>query len=330
MNVVIPAAGEGVRLRPHTHTIPKPLINVAGKPIIGHIIDSIIPLNPEKICIVVGHHGIKIEDFVRKNYPAIIDKFLFVHQEKRQGLGHAIFVSLEHIKKEEILIILGDTIFDVDYNEIINANKNIIAVSETDEPQRFGIVEIEGEMVKDMIEKPQNPLSNLAIVGIYYFKNGLKLFNSLRHIIDNNLRTKNEFQLTDAMKHLLKEEEIYIKRIKGWYDCGKIETLLETNRYLLNKFSLFKSYKNTSIIPPVYIPDDVEISNSVIGPYVSCGRKVKIKNAIIKDSIINDGGKVENVLLSNSIIGTDAVIIENFKVVNIGDSSIIEPVKKEV
>lgn len=330
MNIIIPAAGEGVRLRPHTHTIPKPLINIAGKPILGHIIDSVLPLQPESICIVIGHHGLKIEDYIKREYSKVFKNFIFVHQEKRQGLGHAIFVSLEKIKKEtELLILLGDTVFDVDFKDTIKEKKNIIAVAETKEPQRFGIVEVDGMRVRNLIEKPKEPPSNLAIVGIYYFLNGSKLFYALKKLIDENIKTKNEYQLTDGMKLLLDTEEIYIKKIKGWYDCGKIETLLETNRFLLEKTNKYKSYENTVIIPPVYIPEDVDISNSIIGPYVSCGKNVKIKNSIIKDSIINEGGKVENVLLSDSIIGVDAVIIENFKVVNIGDSSIIEPLIKE-
>lgn len=330
MNIIIPAAGEGVRLRPHTHTIPKPLIKVAGKPILGHIIDSVISLKPESICIVIGHHGSKIEEFIRKDYDNIIDKFVFVHQEKRKGLGHAIYVSFEKILKDsDVLILLGDTIFDVDFKEIIKEKKNIIAVAETEEPQRFGIVEIENTRVKNLIEKPSKPPSNLAIVGIYYFLDGLKLYNALKKLIAENIKTKNEYQLTDGMRLLLNTEEIYIKKINGWYDCGKINTLLETNKFILNKTNKYNSYENTVIIPPVYIPSDVKISNSIIGPYVSCGSSVIIKNSIIKNSIINDGGIVENVLLSDSIIGVDAAIIENFKVVNIGDSSIIGPLKKE-
>ncbi len=330
MNIIIPAAGEGVRLRPHTHTIPKPLINIAGKPILGHIIDSVLPLQPDNICIVIGHHGLKIEDYIKREYSEIFKNFIFVHQEKRQGLGHAIFVSLEKIDKEtDLLILLGDTVFDVDFKDTIKEKKNIIAVAETEEPQRFGIVEVDGIRVKNLVEKPKEPPSNLAIVGIYYFLNGSKLFYALKKLIDENIKTKNEYQLTDGMRLLLETEEIYIKKINGWYDCGKIDTLLETNRFLLKKTNKYKSYKNTVIIPPVYIPEDVDISNSIIGPFVSCGKKVKIKNSIIKDSIINEGGKVENVLLSDSIIGVDAVITENFKVVNIGDSSIIEPLIKE-
>ena len=330
MNIIIPVAGIGKRLRPHTHTKPKPLLKVAGKSILGHIIDSIKPLNPEKIVFVIGHYGRMIKEYLKSNYPEYSSRFKYVEQERREGLGHAVYLALQKVEpSESVMVVLGDTIFDVDYKKILAGGRNTICVSETDDPRRFGIVRIDGDRVIDLVEKPENPPSNLAIVGIYYFLRGSEIYASLKFIIENNIKTKGEYQITDAMKHFIKENELFIYRIKGWYDCGKTETLLKTNRFLLERHNSPGSGKNSVIIPPVYIPRSVYIENSIIGPYVSVGDNSVIKNSIVRNSILYDGARVENVLLEDSIVGEDAAIVEDFKVMSIGDHSIIERLNRE-
>ena len=324
MNIIIPVAGEGTRLRPHTQTKPKPILKVAGKAIIGYILDSIRSLRPEKIILVLGHQGEKIKQFVLKNYPDMT--FDFVYQKERRGLGDAIFKSIYILDENDaVLILLGDTIFNVNYKKIIDKHKNFVGVKETNEPERFGIVEIKDRKIVNVIEKPKKPPNNLAIVGLYYFERVKYLKEALKYIIDNNIRTRGEYQLTDGLMRMIKNGiDLYPFPISDWFDCGKKGNLLETQRYLLKKYGKKKSIDGSIIIPPTYIEDDASIENSIIGPYVSVGNKVHIKNSIVRDSILYDGSSLENLLIESSIIGENSVVNGYFRKVDIGDFSKIE------
>jgi len=324
VNIIIPVAGEGTRLRPHTQTKPKPILKVAGKTIIGYILDSIRFLRPEKIILVLGHQGEKIKRFVLKNYPDMT--FDFVYQKERMGLGDAIFKSIYILDENDaVLILLGDTIFNVNYKKIIDKHKNFIGIKETNEPERFGIVEIKDRKIVNVIEKPKKPPNNLAIVGLYYFERVKYLKEALKYIIDNNIRTAGEYQLTDGLMRMIKNGiDLYPFTISDWFDCGKRENLLETQRYLLKKYGKKKSIDGSIIIPPTYIEDDASIENSIIGPYVSVGNKVHIKNSIVRDSILYDGSSLENLLIESSIIGENSVVNGYFRKVDIGDFSKIE------
>jgi len=320
MNVIIPVAGEGVRLRPHTNIIPKSLLYVAGKPILGHILDSLKPLNISKLVLIIGAKGEAIVQYC-KNYS---HNFKFVKQEKRLGLGHAIYLGAKCLKGAT-MVLLGDTIIDCNFKKITVKPTNILAVKEVTEPRRFGIVEVAGNNVLDVVEKPDIPKSNLAIVGLYYFKEIEKLSYAIAYNMKKGIKTKGEYQLTDGLRHLIKKgEKFKIVTIDNWFDCGTSESLIETNQHLLKNNHHYKKRKGVLIIAPVYIPNSVEISNSIVGPNVSIGENVVIKDSIIKDSIINRGAFVENGILSKSIIGERAVVKSGFKKLNVGDSSIIE------
>lgn len=322
MKAIIPVAGMGVRLKPHTYSIPKVLIQVAGKPIISHILDELVKLKIKKLILVVGYMGEKIKEYVDKNY-----KFstVYIEQEERKGLGHAIYLSSQYFNKESVLIILGDTIFRADLKKVITGKYSSIGVKEVENPERFGTVEIKDKFITNLVEKVKNPPSNLAIVGIYYLKNSEFLKNSLEELIRNNIKTANEYQLTDALQIMVKKgEKMTHFKVEGWYDCGKPETLLETNRALL-KLDNFKSEVSGSIIiNPVYIGEKVIIENSIIGPYVSIAEKSEIINSIVKNSIISEHARVENVLLNQSIIGSNAIIKGKYDKINLGDSSEID------
>ena len=320
MNLIVPVAGEGTRLRPHTHILPKSLLYVAGKPILGHILDSLKNLNISKLIIVHGAKGEVIVQFCKK-YPY---NFRFVYQEKRLGLGHAIYIGAKGLKGAT-MVLLGDTIIDYDFKSFCNKGINTLAVKAVDEPGRFGIVELKGDEVVDLVEKPKSPKSNLAIVGLYYFQNIEKLYKAIDYMIKKKIRTKDEYQLTDGLKYLLKRGERFkVTKIDKWYDCGTAASLIETNRHLLKKTHHFKKRKKSIIVPPVYIEDSATISNSIIGPNVSIGKNVVIKDSIIKDSIINNGARVENARLTESIIGENAVVKSGFKKLNVSDSSVVE------
>lgn len=325
MKAIIPAAGIGTRLRPHTHTMPKVLMQVAGKPIIGHILDALIQLGIDEVTIITGYMGDRVREYLKKKYAKL--KVNYVEQEERRGLGHAVYLSAKyHSINEPVLIILGDTIFKADLRNVVGKKETYIGVKEVDDPKRFGIVELIGDRIVGLVEKPSEPKTNLAIVGIYYIWNTKLLFEALNEIITENITTKGEFQLTDALQVMLRKGEVMrVFTIEEWYDCGKAETLLLTNKDLLSqsKSSVFNkdNMEQTVIVPPVFIDKSVRIKNSVIGPYVSIAEGVNIENSIVRNSIINESAEIKNILLEESIIGDNACVSGNYYRLNVGDSS---------
>jgi glucose-1-phosphate thymidylyltransferase len=321
MRAIIPVAGVGSRLRPHTYSLPKVLLNVGGKPILGHLLDRLIEQGINKATIITGYMGKLVQKYVRKNYDIDVD---FVSQRESLGLGHAIWTAKETFGDDSLLIALGDTIFDADLSFVFDSKFATICVKEVDDPRRFGVVKVNGRgQVKKFIEKPEKPVSNLAIVGIYYFPNPHSLAAALEEIVENNIKTKNEYQLTDALQLMLDKGETFkTTTIEGWYDCGKPETMLATNKYLLKKNNReTANYKGAVIIPPVFIGKDVVIKRSVIGPNVTVANGTYVQDSVVKDSIISDGAIVEKSLLSKSIIGNNAIVRGNFVTLNVGNSS---------
>ncbi|HUI30254.1 MAG TPA: sugar phosphate nucleotidyltransferase [Candidatus Acidoferrales bacterium] len=323
MRALIPVAGVGTRLRPHTYSLPKVLLNVGGKPIVGHIVDKLCDIGIKEISVVVGYMGDMVQEYLTKNFKA---NFKFFFQEERLGLGHAAHVALSGDSSDEpLLIILGDTVFDVDLKPLLQSEYSSIGVKKVDDPRRFGVVETADGSVRKLIEKPDRPTSNLAVVGLYFIKSPRKLTDALDEVIGKNIKTKGEYQLTDALQIMLdRGERITFFEIDGWYDCGKPETLLETNRHLLKKTKHFKRRDDVVIIPPVYIADSAKIENSVIGPNATIDLGVTIKDSLIRDSIIGAGASIQNSLLEGSIVGQNAQLKGSFKRVNAGDSTEID------
>ncbi len=321
MRAIIPVAGVGSRLRPHTYSLPKVLLNVGGKPILGHLLDRLIEQGINKATIITGYMGKLVQKYVRENYDIDVD---FVSQRESLGLGHAIWTARETFGDDPLLIALGDTIFDADLNFVFNSKCATICVKEVEDPRRFGVVKINARgQVKKFIEKPEKPVSNLAIVGIYYFPDPHSLTAALEEIVEKNIKTKNEYQLTDALQLMLDNgEKFKTTTIDGWYDCGKPETMLATNKYLLKKNNRETAkYKGAVIIPPVFIGNNVVIKRSVIGPNVTVADGAYVQDSVVKDSIISDGAIVEKSLLSKSIIGNNAIVRGNFVTLNVGNSS---------
>lgn len=322
MKAVIPVAGEGTRLRPHTHTVPKPLLRVAGKAILGHILDDVVELGIRDVVLIVGYRGGYIVDYVKSNYDLNVS---FVEQTERLGLGHAIYLTKDHVGEDPVLVLLGDTIFKGDFASIVGGGGNYIGVKEVPDPERFGVVEVEDGKIVDLVEKPAEPRSNLAIVGIYCIKDAGRLFDALESIITEDLRTRGEYQLTDALNLMIRRGiDLLAFEIEGWYDCGKPETLLETNRELLEMSSSEVSIPGSIIIDPVNIGEGVQVESSVIGPHVSIAGKTVVRRSIIKNSILGSGALVEDALLDSSLIGDNAVVRGKFKKLNVGDSSEID------
>ncbi|MGB9824627.1 MAG: sugar nucleotidyltransferase [Candidatus Hydrothermia bacterium] len=320
MKALIPVGGKGTRLKPHTLTTPKPLISVAGRAILFHIIDRILPYNPEEIILVIPPDGDNIFKSTVEEYPDV--KVRYVVQEKPLGLGHAIRVGLEIVNDSEVFIVLGDTIIDANL-KAEDFEHDFIGLKEVDDPSRYGVAVLDNDgFIVKVVEKPSHFISNLAISGIYFFRDSKLLKESLNYIIQNDIKTKGEYQLTDAIQHMLSRG--YRPRavfIDEWYDCGTVESLLATNKFLLHKHQNKKSLPNALIIPPCFISDDAEINNSLVGPYVSVGKGAKIYNAIVQNSIINEYAEVENIIITSSIIGKDAYLKGSAKRVNLGDAS---------
>jgi len=323
MRAIIPVAGIGTRLKPHTYSTPKVLLNVGGKPIIAHILDKLLEEGISKATFVIGHLGDMIKEYVQKTYPSM--KSSFIEQKSMEGLGHAIYTAIPTFDDEEIFIILGDTIFDVDLKNVFKNKISSLGVKEVEDPKRFGVAVLKNGYVEKLVEKPQTPVSNLALVGLYYVSHKKALINSLNELVEKDIRTKGELQLTDALQIMIeKGEKVTTFPVEGWYDCGKPETLLSTNQFLLNKKSFSKKLNNVVINQPVFIAEDADVVNSVIGPYATIASGCKIKDCIIKNSIIDSNAQVEKALLDNSIIGSNAFIRGAYKRLNSGDSSEVD------
>ncbi len=321
MKAIIPAAGIGTRLRPHTYTLPKALLYVAGKPIISHILDDVVPLSPSSIVLIVGYKGELIEQFVRKQYPQLpVD---FVSQDERRGIGHAVDLTRKVADTgEPLLIVLGDTIIKTDLKKVVAQKTNVLGVKEVEDPRRFGVAEVADGRITRLVEKPKEPASNLALVGLYWLRDGKALFAAVREIIERNITTNNEYQITDALQLMIgRGTEFATFAIDEWFDCGKPEAMLETNRKLLKNAPSTPPIEGSIIIPPVSISPGAEIVNSIIGPYVSIAERCVIHSSVVRDSVIAEGASVTDALLESSLIGANAVIRGGFKKLDVGDSS---------
>ncbi len=324
MKAIIPVAGEGTRLRPHTHTIPKAMMPVAGKPIIGHILDTLISLRVDQVVLIVGHLGDKIIEFVKNSYPQL--ELKSVHQKERKGLGHAVLLAKDLIAEESVLIVYGDTVFEGEFSSLINRQADAsIGVKEVEDPTRFGVVEMEGERIIRLVEKPTSFVSDLAIVGFNYINNSPLLFECLEELVRSCITTRGEYQLTDAFQLMVERgARVEAFRVENWFDCGKPETLLETNRYLLEKSGLAPQVEGSVVNSPVFISDSAKVVNSIVGPYVSIAEGATLEDSIVRNSIIGEDAEVRQCLLEGSLIGANARIKGLPYQVSLGDFSEIE------
>ena len=328
MKIIIPVAGIGSKLRPHTHTQPKALVPVAGKPILAHIVDSLVDAGFDDFIFIIGYLGDKIESYISEKYPKI--KSSFVIQEPREGTGHAVWLAADLVAgNEEILIVLGDTIVDFDLKSVLAKNTSSLGVKKVDDPRNFGVVEVDNDgFITRMAEKPNIPKSNMALVGVYLIKESTNLMQILDNMIKNQLKKRDEYSLTDAiMKMVETGTRISTFQVGNWYDCGSKGNLLETNAVLLKRVSNNQKkyeFSNTIIIEPVSIASDCVISDSIIGPNVSIGERTIVKSSIIRNSIIGSFSQLETAVLEQSVVGSDAYLKGLSLSLNIGDSTEID------
>lgn len=317
---VIPVAGVGTRLRPHTHTLPKALINVAGKAMVAHILDELVAVGITEFVLVVGYMGGRIRKYMASRYPDL--SVTYVEQPVARGLGHAIHLTAEAVAGRPALIVLGDTLFRVDFGPVLAKTVSQIGVKAVEDPRRFGVVEMAGDAVKRFVEKPEHPPSNLAIVGIYYMTDTPALYGALEALVRDDRTHKGEYQLTDALQDML-EAGVPMETfpVEGWYDCGKRETLLETNRDLLDRHAAPAAVAGSVIVPPVAIDPTATVTNSIVGPHVTVAAGAQVTDSVIRNSIVNEGARVTRMLLDASVVGEAATVEGAYRRLNIGDSS---------
>lgn len=319
VNVIIPVAGLGTRLRPQTWSKPKPLVSVAGKPVLGHVLDRLEVLKLNKVVFVTGYLGDQIQEYVRENYSF---ESAFVEQQPQLGQSHAVIMARDEITGPTV-ILFPDMLFEADLSQLASvAADGAIFAKEVADPRRFGVIVPENGLIRELVEKPTEPVSNLAVVGIYFFKQIERLFDAIDFQIKHNLQQGNEYYLAAALQHMIDGgTRLTYLPVQVWEDCGKPEALLSTNRFLLNERSETPRIPGSVVVPPVVIDPTASIKNSVIGPYASVGKGVTIQNSIVTDSIVDDGAQIETMLLRDSIVGRHALVRGDFMRMNVGDSS---------
>jgi glucose-1-phosphate thymidylyltransferase len=323
MKVIIPLAGKGTRLRPHTHLVPKPMLKIAGKPVMAYILEDLERLGGvEQVIYVTGHLKEKVEHYAKTQFslPAV-----FVEQTVQDGTAGAVKLAQPYVD-QDVLIIFVDTIFETDLSVIRTTDADgIIWVKEVEDYQRFGVVvtDKDGNMTK-IVEKPDTPISKRANIGLYYVKNWKLLYEGIDWVLKQP-KNKGEYYLTDAFQYMIdKGAKIKVVDVEGWYDAGKLDTLLETNKIVLAKGAARRPAnveKSVTIHDPVYVEDDVMLSNATIGPNVTLGKGSKVEGSTLTDTIVGSKCTIRRSTLHNSLIGDD-VVIEGLKgELTVGDHS---------
>ena len=314
MKVIIPLAGKGTRLRPHTHLVPKPMLKIAGKPVMAYILEDLERLGGvDQVIYVTGHLKEKVEQYARTQFklPAA-----FVEQTVQDGTAGAVKLAQPYVD-QDVLIIFVDTIFETDLSVIKTTDADgIIWVKEVEDYQRFGVVvtDADGNMTK-IVEKPDTPISKRANIGLYYVKNWKLLYEGIDWTLKQP-KNKGEYYLTDAFQYMIdKGAKLKVIDVEGWYDAGKLDTLLETNRIVLEKGAARRPKNveaSVTIHDPVYVEDGVTLSNATIGPNVTLGKGSKVEGSTLTDTIVGSKCTIRRSTLHNSLIGDD-VVIEGLK-----------------
>jgi len=328
MKIILPVAGKGTRLRPHTHTKAKSLVQVAGKTVLEHIINRLTCLNADEYIFITDENGYQIENFMLKYFPDL--KCAYTVQKERLGPAHAVLMASPWIHPgDDVLVVFNDTIFVTDLEKIPNLAQNcdgLIYSKEVEDYQRFGVNVLDKGFIVDMVEKPDKPISRLAQVGLYYLKDGIRFMQAIEEVITAGEVVKGEYYLPSVFMRMIgKGMRFRAPEIDEWLDCGKPDTLLETNRFLLKgKCHVEGEIHNSVIIDPVHISRGTIVRNSVIGPDVSLAPNCRIERSIVRDSIINAGADLKNILLDQSLLGEDVRLTGKPGKLNVGDHTLIE------
>ncbi|MCO5221227.1 MAG: sugar phosphate nucleotidyltransferase [Thermomicrobiales bacterium] len=322
MDIILPVAGLGTRLRPQTWSKPKPLVSVAGRPMLSHVLDRVMLLEPRRLIFITGYLGNQIESWVEAEYQT---EARFIEQPVMLGQTDAIIRARE-AADQDALILFPDMLFEADFSVIESSDADVIAfVKEVPDPSAYGIaVEEDGRVVR-LVEKPQNPESNLAVVGIYYVRNMEDLYSAIVEQFERKIALKNEYFLADAVQIMIdRGKKVVTAPVTVWEDCGNDAALLQTNRYLLGIISDGDpAIHGSGVIEPSFIHPTARIEESVVGPYASIGPDAVITRSIVRDTIVDQGAKVEGAILDYSIVGKDATVTGHAVSVNVGDTSTV-------
>lgn len=328
MKAVLPVAGKGTRLRPHTHTKAKSLVNVAGKTVLEHIVERLQVLDIDEFIFITDDNGQQVANFMQRKFPDLKCRYLV--QKERLGPAHAVALAAPVVKEgDDLLVVFNDTIFVTDLSRIPQlcaGADGLIYSKEVEDYQRFGVNVVENGYIVDMVEKPDTPISRLAQVGLYYLKDGAGFIRAIEQTIAAGETVKGEYYLPSVFMRMIADgRKLKAPEIDAWLDCGKPETLLETNRFLLKgRHHIHGEASNTVFLEPVHVERGAVIRNSIIGPNVSIAAGSVVENSVIRDSIINADNKVSNLILDHSLLGDSVSLSGSPRRMNIGDHSLIE------
>ncbi len=331
MRILVPMAGMGKRLRPHTLVTPKPLFPIAGKPIVQRLVEDIAKLYEgkiEEVAFIIGQFGPAVEAQLKQVGEQLGARVSLYYQQEPLGTAHAIHCAAASMEGE-LIIAFADTLFRADF-KLDRSADGVIWVSRIDDPRNFGVVTLDAQgYINGMVEKPETPVSDLAIIGIYYIKNGPQLREEIEYLIKNNIRYKGEYQLTDALENLReKGAKFGAGRVNTWMDCGNKDNVLDTNQKMLGFLTGNAELKGTFtaeqsvVIEPCYIGEGAMIRNSIVGPYASVGRGAMVSGSVISNAILFDKSRAENVCLKDTIVGHEAQVVRTPEAINLGDFSI--------
>ncbi|UKB79113.1 sugar phosphate nucleotidyltransferase [Chryseobacterium sp. MEBOG07] len=338
MKIIVPMAGRGSRLRPHTLTVPKPLIPIAGKPIVQRLVEDIAKVageNIEEVAFIIGDFGAEIERSLIQIAEKLGAKGSIYYQNDPLGTAHAIKCAEESMQGD-VVIAFADTLFRADFQLDKNSD-GVIWVKSVEDPSAFGVVKLDNYgFITDFVEKPQTFVSDLAIIGIYYFNSAEKLMNEINYIMDNDIKNGGEYQLTTALENLrAKGAKFTLGKVNDWMDCGNKNATVETNSKILEyereemkNFPASAVIENSLIIQPCFIGENVKISNSKIGPGVSLGNNTAIVNSNIENSLIQENTRINHGNLSNSMIGNSAQYFGVAREISLGDYSVLDFLSK--
>lgn len=328
MKIILPVAGKGTRLRPHTHTKAKSLVHVAGKTVLEHIIHRLLPLQSAEYIFITDENGAQIEACMRQTFPEL--RCSYIVQKERLGPAHAVSLAAPRIAAgDDVLVVFNDTIFVADLARIPTLCADcdgLIYSKEVEDYQRFGVNVVEEGYIVDMVEKPDTPISRLAQVGLYYLKDGNRFMGYLERTIAAGETVKGEYYLPAVFMRMIEDGlRFRAPEIDAWLDCGKPETLLETNRYLLKeRHHCHGEAINSVLIAPVHVGAGAVVRNSILGPNVSVASGTVIEESIIRDSIINANSEVKAMVLESALLGDSVRLVGSPRRMNIGDHSLIE------
>lgn len=321
MDIILPVAGFGSRLRPHTWSKPKPLVTVAGKAMLAHVLDRVMPLKPGKIVFITGYLGDQIEVWARENYPDT--ELVFVEQPEMLGQSDALYRTKEHVSGDAIML-FPDALFEADFSGLESLNSDGVAYTYyVEDPGAYGVALVnEAGHVTKLIEKPQEPVSHEAVIGIYYFKEWQKLMTAIEKQFEQKIMLKGEYFIADAIQIMINEGASFeIDQISVWEDCGNVEALLDTNRYLLGAEPPSPAQRAGSlIVPPSYVHRDAILEDAVIGPFASIGAGTTVRNSVIRDSIVEENSEVVDAILQRSVVGSKVTITGSARSISVGDN----------